>query len=225
MKELIDSIKFDKNGLVPAIVQDSSNGRVLMLAYMNSDALQKTIDTGYTHFFSRSRNSIWKKGETSGHVQKVVSISPDCDNDALLIKVEQHVAACHTGHYSCFFTEVGIDGSAGHEKKVFDPGKVYDPEKGYQVNAGILKELYDIIVERKRSPKEGSYTCYLFEKGLDKILKKVGEECTEVVIAAKNQSHEQLVYEIADLVYHVFVLMVDCGLQPEDIYRELKKRR
>jgi phosphoribosyl-ATP pyrophosphohydrolase/phosphoribosyl-AMP cyclohydrolase len=270
-KKLFDKIKYDENGLVPVVAQEAESGKVLMLAYMNREALQRTVETGFAHYYSRSRKSLWKKGETSGHVQEVLSISPDCDNDSLLIKVLQKEAACHTGHYSCFFNEYDADGGVRTAEKVFDPEKVYPAEQkanaadpgiqaaytagqkscaadqnaygagqkandtvhkanaadqgAYAAVSGILNELFDVITDRKNNPREGSYTCYLFEKGLDKILKKVGEECSEVIIASKNESRSDLVYEIADLFYHVLVLMAERGLKPEDIYEELKKRR
>jgi len=218
-EKLADIIKYDEKGLIPVVVQEAENGKVLMLAYMNREALQKTIETGLAHYYSRSRGSLWKKGETSGHIQKVLSITPDCDNDSLLIRVRQKKAACHTGHYSCFFNEYDLDGGVRAEEKVFDPEKVYE------AGPDVLNELFEIIMERKNNPREGSYTCYLFEKGLDKILKKVGEECSEVIIASKNESRSELVYEIADLFYHILVLVSERDLKPEDIYNELKKRR
>jgi len=207
MNDFIEQLKFDENGLIPAIIQDYNNGQVLMLAYMNAESLRKTLDTGQTYFFSRSRQQLWHKGETSGHFQYVKSISYDCDADALLIKVEQVGAACHTGHRSCFFnTVVESDGA--------EPG-----------DDSILKELFDVIVDRKNNPKEGSYTDYLFEKGIDKILKKVGEEAAEVIIAAKNGSYDEVRWEVADLFYHVLVLLAQQGMTLEDIYAELRGRR
>lgn len=215
---MIDKIKFDERGLVPAIIQDHQNGRVLMMAYMNAEALQKTLETGRTWFYSRSRQSLWMKGETSGHVQAVKEILFDCDEDTLLIKVEQTGSACHTGHYSCFYrNEKGEDVLPG----TFDPDQVYSTKAG----PGILYELYDVIVGREQNRPAGSYTTYLFDKGLDKILKKVGEENAEVIIAAKNRDKKELTYEASDLLYHLLVLLVEQGLNLEDIFTELKSRR
>ncbi|HHX17690.1 MAG TPA: bifunctional phosphoribosyl-AMP cyclohydrolase/phosphoribosyl-ATP diphosphatase HisIE, partial [Clostridium sp.] len=206
-------------GLIPVIAQDYNTNEVLMMAYMNKEALEKSLETGTAHYFSRSRNKLWQKGETSGHYQYIKSIKIDCDSDALLIKVEQVEGACHTGHYSCFYREIcEKEGLKETQEKVFDEKEVYDGSK-------VLKEVYDVIVDRTINPKEGSYTNYLFEKGLDKILKKVGEEAAEVIIAAKNKDKEEITYEISDLFYHLFVLMVERGVKLDDIYNELKKRR
>lgn len=200
---------FKKNGdgLIPVIVQDYRTCEVLMLAYMNEEAYDRTIETGRMTYYSRSRQKLWIKGETSGHYQYVKALHLDCDNDTILAKVEQIGAACHTGSYSCFFQEL--------------VKKDYKDENPLM----ILKQDYDVIAERKRNPKEGSYTNYLFDKGIDKILKKVGEEATEMVIAAKNPDAEELKYEISDFLYHMMVLMVDQGLTWEDITRELVERR
>jgi phosphoribosyl-ATP pyrophosphohydrolase/phosphoribosyl-AMP cyclohydrolase len=213
-----DAIKFDAHGLVPAVVQDANSGQVLMLAYMNAESLDKTLASGQTWFYSRSRQELWMKGESSGHVQKVKQILYDCDGDTLLIKVEQTGAACHTGHYSCFYRD-----SSGKEiePQVFDPEEVYN-EVG---SRGILFELYDVIRDRKEKLPEGSYTTYLFTKGIDKILKKVGEENAEVIIAAKNNSKSELVYEASDLIYHLLVLLVEQGIELDDIFSELASRR
>ncbi|PKM76517.1 MAG: bifunctional phosphoribosyl-AMP cyclohydrolase/phosphoribosyl-ATP pyrophosphatase [Firmicutes bacterium HGW-Firmicutes-15] len=215
---MINTIKFDERGLVPAIIQDYQSGQVLMMAYMNAESLEKTMSTGKTWFYSRSRQSLWNKGETSGHIQTVKEILYDCDEDTLLIKVEQLGAACHTGHYSCFYRN-----AAGEEiaPQVFDPTKIYST----QANSGILYELYDLIVDRKMKMPEGSYTTYLFDKGLDKILKKVGEESAEVIIASKNLDKSEVVYESSDLLYHLLVLLVEQGVALEDIFTELKSRR
>lgn len=215
---MIEQVKFDERGLVPAIIQDSQSGRVLMMAYMNAESLGKTIESGRTWFYSRSREQLWMKGETSGHGQQVRDIFYDCDGDCLLIQVEQTGAACHTGHYSCFYRN-----AAGEEIEpaVFDPDQVYNP----QASAAILYELYDVICDRRQKMPAGSYTTYLFEKGLDKILKKVGEENAEVIIAAKNRSREELVYEAADLLYHLLVLLVEQDVSLENIFTELKSRR
>lgn len=213
-----DTIKFDAHGLVPAIIQDANSGQVLMLAYMNAESLDKTLASGRTWFYSRSRQKLWMKGESSGNVQKVKQILYDCDADTLLIKVDQTGVACHTGHYSCFYRD-----SNGQEveKQVFDPKEIYSTAS----NRGILIELYNLIRERKEQLPEGSYTSYLFTKGIDKILKKVGEESAEVIIAAKNDSKSELIYETSDLIYHLLVLLVEQGIGPDDIFNELALRR
>lgn len=213
-----NKIKFDERGLVPAIIQDVHSGQVLMMAYMNAESLDKTMTSGHTWFYSRSRQSLWMKGESSGHVQKVKEILYDCDEDTLLIKVEQTGAACHTGHYSCFYRD-----SSGRE---IDAG-VFNPEEVYAAggNRGILFELYEVIRERQQKMPEGSYTTYLFTKGIDKILKKVGEENAEVIIAAKNGSKSELIYETSDLLYHLLVLLVEQGIELDEIFAELASRR
>ena len=196
-------LKFDEKGLIPAIVQDHYTKEVLTLAYMNKESLAITIDERRTCFWSRSRQELWRKGDTSGNVQHVVSITADCDGDALVVEVIKDGPACHTGAESCFFHEIYLS----PELKQFS-----------------YEGLYNLIAGRKTSPKEGSYTTYLFEKGLDKILKKVGEECTEVIIGGRKEDKEETVYEIADLTYHVMVLMVQMGITVEDIAREVEKR-
>ncbi len=197
------TLKFDEKGLIPAIVQDHYSKEVLTLAYMNAESLALTIAEGRTVFYSRSRQTLWRKGETSGNIQRVVSITADCDADALVVEVVKSGPACHTGAESCFFNPVYLS----EELKQFS-----------------YEALYRLIEGRKTSPQEGSYTTYLFQKGLDKILKKVGEECTEVLIAGAKQDQEETVYEIADLAYHVLVLMVQAGITVEDVTRELEKR-
>ena len=199
----LDSLKFDENGLIPAIVQDAESGRVLTLAYMNRESLEISLTEGRTCFYSRSRQTLWRKGETSGNVQRIVSIIADCDADALVVEVVKDGPACHTGAESCFFQPVYLS----EELKAFS-----------------YEGLYRLIQGRKTNPKEGSYTTYLFEKGLDKILKKVGEECTEVIIGGRKEDKEETIYEIADLTYHVMVLMVQMGISLEDVTRELEKR-
>lgn len=201
----LSALKFDQNGLVPVIVQDFSTNEILMLAYMNKESIDLTIGTGYMHYFSRSRNKIWKKGETSGNFQKLKALYLDCDGDALLAVVEQTGVACHTGNKTCFFTNI-----FGEDKK----SKV-----------DILFKLIETINDRKKNKVEGSYTCYLFEKGLDKILKKVGEEATEVVIAAKNGSREEVIYEVSDLIYHLSVLLSYFDMDWSDIFKSLEQRR
>ena len=208
-ESLIDfsEFKLSDNGLVPVVVQDYRTSEVLMMAYMNEESYNKTIETGRMTYFSRSRQELWIKGETSGHYQYVKSLMLDCDNDTILARVHQAGAACHTGSYSCFFKKLA-------EKDYIET----NPLK-------ILEEDYNIIVNRKNNPKEGSYTNYLFDKGIDKILKKCGEEASEIIIAAKNEGGEELKYEIADFLYHMMVLMAECGLDWEDITRELADRR
>ncbi|HEX3011597.1 MAG TPA: bifunctional phosphoribosyl-AMP cyclohydrolase/phosphoribosyl-ATP diphosphatase HisIE [Syntrophomonadaceae bacterium] len=216
---MLEDIKFDERGLVPAIIQDENSGQVLMMAYMNRESLQKTLETGRTCFYSRSRQELWSKGETSGNIQKVKQILFDCDADTLLIKVEQTGAACHTGHYSCFYRDA--EGNE-IEPAVFDPDKVYSSR---QEGPGILYELYDVIKGRQQEMPEGHYTTYLFDKGIDKILKKVGEETSEVIIASKNRVKGEVVYEVSDLFYHLLVLLVEQGVELGDIFAELKSRR
>lgn len=199
----ISELKFDENGLIPAIVVDSVTKKVLTLAYMNEESLKITMEKGLTCFWSRSRQELWLKGETSGNYQHVVSITADCDNDALVVVVEKEGPACHLGNDSCF------------------ENPVWESEELHEFSYEGLMEL---IAGRKTEKKEGSYTTYLFEKGLDKILKKVGEESTEVIIAAKSNDREETVYEIADLAYHVMVLMIEAGISLEDIHRELASR-
>ena len=194
-------IKYNEQGLIPAIVQDFYTQEVLMLAYMNEESLKITIDEGYTCFYSRSRQELWRKGETSGNRQKVMNMSLDCDNDTLLIAVVKDGPACHTGANSCFFNEIY------KEKATF-----------------TLNSLSDMIKERKQLMPIGSYTTYLFEKGKEKILKKVGEECTEVVIGAMNDDRDETIYEISDLAYHILVLMVEMNIDLDEVLEELSSR-
>ncbi|MDR2650299.1 MAG: bifunctional phosphoribosyl-AMP cyclohydrolase/phosphoribosyl-ATP diphosphatase HisIE [Clostridiales bacterium] len=202
--EWINEIKFDENGLVPIIAQDYHTGEVLMLAYTNLEALGKTLKTGKMHYFSRSRQKLWLKGETSGHIQTLLTLYYDCDIDSLLAVVKQEGEACHTGNRTCFY-RVGY----GAESYSWDH----------------LKALYSTSLARKENPKAGSYTNYLFDKGIDKILKKVGEESAEVIIAAKNNSKDEITYETADLLYHLSVMLADRGVRWEDVYAELARRR
>ena len=203
----IDEVKFDERGLVPAIVQDARTGRCLMLAYMTRQSLERTIETSETWFWSRSRQQLWHKGETSGNTQRVEQISFDCDADALLISVTPKGPACHTGAESCFFNPL-ID-------KGTDPG----------VELGsVLANLFELIESRQRERPEGSYTTYLFDQGLDKILKKVGEEATETIVAAKNDKRAELVNEASDLLYHLLVLFAERGVTLPEISGELVKR-
>lgn len=197
-------LKYDSNGLIPAIVQDHYTKQVLMLAYMNAESLKISMEEGTTCFFSRSRKQLWHKGETSGNKQHIVSIRTDCDCDTLLIDVIKDGPACHTGSESCFFNPL-------YEAENADEQFSYE-------------NLYKMLLGRKLEKKEGSYTTYLFEKGTDKILKKVGEECTEVIIAAKAGDKEETVFEIADLLYHITVMMIDAGISIDEVTAELAKR-
>ena len=199
----IDELKFDANGLIPAVVVDSITKKVLTVAYMNRESLKISMEKGLTCFWSRSRQELWLKGETSGNYQHIVSITADCDKDALVVVVEKDGPACHLGTDSCFANPVW----QSEEKQEFS-----------------LNGLYDMLVGRKNDKPEGSYTTYLFEKGIDKILKKVGEESTEVIIAAKADDRNETVYELADLAYHAMVLMVQMGITVEDIHKELASR-
>ncbi|MBO4470480.1 MAG: bifunctional phosphoribosyl-AMP cyclohydrolase/phosphoribosyl-ATP diphosphatase HisIE [Clostridia bacterium] len=199
----IDELKFDEKGLIPAVVVDAVSGKVLMMAYMNKESLKVSMEKGLTCFWSRSRQELWLKGETSGNYQHIVSITADCDRDTLLVKVEKDGPACHTGNETCF-NDVIWESDELHEF--------------------TYEGLMELIAGRKVEKKEGSYTTYLFEKGLDKILKKVGEETTEVIIAAKDKDKKNTVYEIADLAYHVMVLMIEAGISLEDIHKELASR-
>ena len=199
----IEELKFDERGLIPAIVVDSITREVLTLAYMSRESLKISMERGLTCFYSRSRDELWLKGETSGNYQHIVSITADCDNDALTIVVEKDGPACHTGTDSCFTKPVW------HSE---------------ELSQFTMEGLYELLVGRNKERPEGSYTTYLFEKGRDKILKKVGEECTEVIIGGKAGDKKETVYEIADLAYHVMVLMVDMGISVEDVHRELASR-
>jgi phosphoribosyl-AMP cyclohydrolase / phosphoribosyl-ATP pyrophosphohydrolase len=199
MNDVLQKAKFGADGLIPAVIQDVRTREVLTVAYMNQEALRLTLERGETWLWSRSRKQLWHKGETSGNSQKVVNISLDCDDDAVLVEVEPKGPACHTGAYSCFGMEPGLE--------------------------GVLEDLYNLIQQRKEQRPDGSYTTYLFNSGLDKILKKVGEEATETVVAAKNPDAGRLTSETADLLYHLMVLLVERGIELEDVIRELKDRR
>ena len=199
----INELKFDEKGLIPAVVVDSITKNVLTVAYMNKESLEKSIEGGLTCFWSRSRGELWLKGETSGNYQHIVSITADCDKDALVVVVDKDGPACHTGTDSCF------------------TNPVYQSEERSQFT---LEGLYDLLEGRKKDRPEGSYTTYLFDKGIDKILKKVGEECTEVIIAGKADDKSETIYEIADLAYHVMVLMTQMGISVEDVHKELASR-
>ncbi len=199
----IDDLKFDEKGLIPAIVVDADSKKVLTLAYMNRESLQISMEKELSCFFSRSRRELWLKGETSGNYQHIVSITADCDRDALTVLVRKDGPACHTGADSCFN----------------DPVFVSDSNRAFDLDA-----LMELIAGRKSEKKEGSYTSYLFEKGIDKILKKVGEECTEVIIAAKDKDRAETIYEVADLTYHVMVMLLEMGISLDDIRAELRSR-
>ena len=199
----IEKLKFDDKGLIPAVIVDSVSSEVLTVAYMNRESLKISMEKGLTCFFSRSRNELWLKGETSGNYQHIVSITADCDMDALTVVVEKDGPACHTGSDSCFYNTL------------------YQSES---LNRFTLNGLYSLLKQRMEEKPEGSYTTYLFEKGRDKILKKIGEESTEVIIAAKADDKKETVYEIADLAYHVMVLMTEMGITVEDVHRELASR-
>lgn len=203
MENVIDKLKFNSHGLIPAVVIDADSGRLLMVAYMNRESLEITLREGCTCFWSRSRQELWRKGETSGNRQKVVSITADCDYDTLEVKVHKLGPACHTGAESCFFNEL----KASEEPEPFS-----------------IQGLYELLLDRKAAKPEGSYTSYLFEKGLDKILKKVGEESTEVIIAAHALDKRETVYELADLAYHALVLMAELGITPDEVRSELAGR-
>lgn len=205
----MENIKFDEKGLIPAVVQDASTGEVLMVAYMNEESLELSQKTGRATFWSRSRNELWEKGKTSGNYMYIKEIRIDCDADCLLVLAEPAGPACHTGKKTCFYRDI--------------EGKELDLDK--KSSSDILQRLMAVTEDRKKNPKEGSYTNYLFEKGEDKILKKVGEEAAEVVIAGKNRSKEEISYETADLMYHLTVMLADNDMTWEDIFNELEKRR
>ena len=202
--ELFSKLKFDEKGLIPAVVQDFNTKKVLMLAYMNKESIEISLKEKKTCFFSRSRNELWRKGESSGNFQQIISMDADCDGDTLLIEVIKDGPACHTGADSCFFKDIFSDD---------------------EVSRFSMSALYEMMEGRKNQPKEGSYTTYLFEKGMDKILKKIGEECTETVIAGAKNDRQEAIFEIADLTYHILVMMVEMGISIEDIKDELASRR
>lgn len=203
----IKSLKFDSNGLLPVIVQDYKTGQILMLAYANEEALQKTVATGKTHFWSRSRKKLWNKGEESGNFQKIREIFIDCDKDTVLIIVEQTGVACHTGKETCFFTTL-------ESKEKLSPK--------FQPNT--IEKVFAVIEDRKKNPKKNSYVSSLLESGIDRILKKIGEEAGETIIAAKNKEKKELIYELTDLWFHSLVLLSNENICPEEIYEELEKR-
>lgn len=209
--ELLNIVKFDTNGLVPVIAQDYHSKHIRMLAYMNKDALEKTLDTGNVYYYSRSRQKLWLKGEESGHFQYLKGMSVDCDGDTLLIQIEQvGNISCHTGNVSCFYRNVEITENKNIIKEI-------------SKDSSFLSNLEKVIKDRKQNPKEGSYTNYLFKEGIDKILKKVGEEAAETIIAAKNKK-EDVIYEVSDLMYHLTVLLAELDISWDEIKTELEQR-
>lgn len=217
MEKLIDNIKFDEKGLVPVIAQDYMTGEVLMLAYMNRDTLLKTMETGYATYWSRSRQEVWVKGATSGNKQLIKEMTVDCDGDTILIKIEQiGQKACHTGERSCFYRRAAGD--------ALEEINTFERRDGFALTSSLIED-YQVVAQRREEPKEGSYTNYLFDKGLDKILKKVGEESAEIIIAAKNKEYSEIRYEVADLMYHLTVLLCERDMSWEDIMQEIIVRR
>ncbi len=210
MDDIIKQVKFDKTGLVPAIIQDHRTYMVLMMAYMNADSLMTTINTGITHFFSRSRRKLWQKGETSGNIQMVKKILYDCDGDTLLVQVEQVGVACHTGNRSCF------------HRGLYEKDGVPDIDKSPL--SGIVNKVFDVILERKNNPDNSSYVSSLYSSGVDKILKKIPEEAGELLISSKNNNRSEIICEAADLWFHTLVLLGYHGLTPQDVYKELEDR-
>ena len=210
MEELINTLKFDASGLIPAVVQNIETNEVLMVAYMNADTIKQTLETGRATFWSRSRQEVWVKGDTSGNYMYVEEVRVDCDCDCLVVLVNPAGPACHTGNRSCFFRKI-------------EDGKLVEDAKE-QTKTDVFACEQAVVMDRKEHPEEGSYTNYLFDKGEDKILKKVGEEAAEVVIAGKNRDKDEISYETADLIYHLTVMLVDNGMTWEDIYKEMERR-
>ncbi len=204
-------IKYDEKGLVPVVIQDEENGQILMVAYANKESIEKTLKTQRTHYWSRSRKKLWEKGEESGNSQEVKDFFLDCDQDAVLITVNQKGVSCHTGQRSCFFTSIN------------DQNKIA-PSFGSKRTGKTLEELYQVIDDRKRNPREGSYVSSLFQNGINKILKKIGEEAGEAIIAAKNENKEELIYEVADLWFHTLISLAYFDVSPQEIYEELGRR-
>lgn len=211
MEEIINTLKFDASGLIPAVVQNIETNEVLMVAYMNADTIKQTVETGRATFWSRSRQEVWVKGDTSGNYMYVKEIRVDCDCDCLILLANPAGPACHTGNRSCFFRKIE-DGKLVEDKNVPSRSDIFAREQA-------------VVIDRKENPEEGSYTNYLFDKGEDKILKKVGEEAAEVVIAGKNRDKDEIKYEVADLIYHLTVMLVDNGMTWDDIYEEMERRR
>ena len=220
--EILGQIKFNKEGLVPVIIQDEITKQVLMLAYMNRESLEKTLEEGRTCFYSRSRRELWVKGDTSGNIQVVKKIVLDCDNDTLLVLVEQEGVACHTGNYSCFFRE--IKGGKIEEIKV---ESLQEGSRGEQseIDSEIINEIYQVIQDRKLNYKSDSYVCKLLANSENLLPKKIGEEAAEVIIALKDKEKSAIVYEVADLWFHTLVALGNCNISPQEIFEELKKRR
>lgn len=210
MEELINTLKFDASGLIPAVVQNIETNEVLMVSYMNADTIKQTLETGRATFWSRSRQEVWVKGDTSGNYMYVKEVRVDCDCDCLVVLVNPAGPACHTGNRSCFFRKI-------------EDGKLVEDAKE-QTKTDVFAREQAVVMDRKEHPEEGSYTNYLFDKGEDKILKKVGEEAAEVVIAGKNRDKDEISYETADLIYHLTVMLVDNGMTWEDIYKEMERR-
>lgn len=217
----LSELKFETNGLIPVVVQEADGGDVLMIGYMNREALQRTVETGKVWYWSRSRQRLWLKGETSGNYQRVRQIIVDCDGDSLLVKVDQlGEGACHQGYKSCFHRELTDGGQpVALGEPTFDPARVYGPQ-----GQDVFKMLYDTVADRRDRPTEDSYTAQLFQAGIDKILKKLGKESTEVIIAAKNDTKQPLLEEAADLLYHLTVLLAERGLTPNQMFRVLDAR-
>ncbi len=219
MDDLLARLTFDAQGLIPAVIQDDGSGDVLMVAYMNREAVERTLQSGLTHFYSRSRERVWQKGEISGHLQRVRSIHLDCDADALLLRVEQVVAACHTGNRSCFFTRIEPGGALKEEAQArFDPAEVYGGLPA------VLKRIFATVRDRKAAAPPGSYVGGLFAAGRERILKKIGEETTELLLAAQAGEREAIRYEVADLWFHTLVLLAECDLGLEEVAAELARR-
>lgn len=215
LEQVTEYIRWDKQGLVPAVIQDADSRAVLMLAYMNQESLKKSLTTGETWFWSRSRNELWHKGATSGNIQTIVSVKYDCDGDTLLVLVKPKGPACHTGETTCFYREIrGVHSESGENGAEIEARGRFD----------VLAELESIITEREKERPEGAYTTYLFNKGVDKILKKVGEEASETIIAAKNKDNEELKLEVSDLIYHLLVLLEERKLPLDEVLKELSLR-
>lgn len=241
MRFNLDRFKFNNEDLIPVIVQDIRTNEVLMLAYMNREAITKTFSSGQTWFFSRSRNTLWHKGETSGNVQHVEEVYFDCDADTLLVKVRQQGAACHEGYKSCFHYRIEPEGKVALVGElVFNPAEVYDDKASPGrsrpqakettrpvciCGSTILEEVYDVILDRKHNRIQGAYTSYLFDKGIDSILRKIGEEATEVIVAAKNNKRDELIAEAADVIYHLMVLLAAEGVDVREVFGELASRK
>lgn len=217
VEAVLDCLKFGEDGLIPAVVQDVKTGEVLMVAYMNRESLKRSLQTGRTCFYSRSRQRLWLKGETSGNYQYIQEVRWDCDGDALLLRVEQVGFACHDGYRSCFYLSAVPTAQAGRF--------LVEPLKRAPDHVRIIDELYEVIKERQMTLPEGSYTAKLFRKGIDKIVKKLGEEVVEVAIAGINRNKDEVIEETADLVYHLLVLLAACGVSPGEVYAKLAERR